>query len=423
MKQNRFFSAVYIIGTGLAISMVMVMAVVYHIRTAAIAPEINRDRMLYLTRALYVKEKGSINGFIGTGTAKECLFNLKTPEAVSVATHSFFSFVSGDFFARLPGGDDPVKVSIKGTNADFWRVFRFNFIEGGAYETEEFQSGIPRIVLSRSTALRLFKRTDVTGQALLLNEVEYTVSGIVSDVSAITPAVNADVWIPYTSLSQMQDKTEEGDVVTGYLEAYVLARTKRDFGTIQQELDEQVRRYNTMLAGGKMEMPMPFLEHDRKVLYALTNDEQADLVQVTLILLFIVGLFLLIPALNLSGLNDSRMQDRMSELGLRKAFGATRGVLFTQVFIENLMLMLPGGLVGLCVSWGLVSLLRNLLLTPDFFSMQTGGVSLSLTSGMLVNFEVFFYAFGACLILNMLSSFIPVWRAVRKQITEALNSQ
>ena len=40
--QNRFFTAVYIIGTGLAISMVMAIAVVYHIRTANIAPEVSR---------------------------------------------------------------------------------------------------------------------------------------------------------------------------------------------------------------------------------------------------------------------------------------------------------------------------------------------------------------------------------------------
>ena len=45
MGQNRFFTAVYIIGTGLAISMVMAIAVVYHIRTANIAPEVSRDRM------------------------------------------------------------------------------------------------------------------------------------------------------------------------------------------------------------------------------------------------------------------------------------------------------------------------------------------------------------------------------------------
>ena len=49
MGQNRFFTAVYIIGTGLAISMVMAIAVVYHIRTANIAPEVSRDRMGYVS--------------------------------------------------------------------------------------------------------------------------------------------------------------------------------------------------------------------------------------------------------------------------------------------------------------------------------------------------------------------------------------
>lgn len=46
MTQNRFYSTVYIIGTGMAIAMVMVLAIVFHARTANIAPEIHRDRML-----------------------------------------------------------------------------------------------------------------------------------------------------------------------------------------------------------------------------------------------------------------------------------------------------------------------------------------------------------------------------------------
>ena len=53
MKHQRFFSAIYIIGTGLAISMVMVLAVVYHIRTANIAPEMNRNRTVYVDRVSY----------------------------------------------------------------------------------------------------------------------------------------------------------------------------------------------------------------------------------------------------------------------------------------------------------------------------------------------------------------------------------
>ena len=50
MKQNRFYSAVYIIGTGLAISMVMVMAIVSHIRPADIAPEVHRGKYLYIAQ-------------------------------------------------------------------------------------------------------------------------------------------------------------------------------------------------------------------------------------------------------------------------------------------------------------------------------------------------------------------------------------
>ena len=75
MKQNRFFSFVYILGTGLAISMVMVMAIVYYIRTADIAPEDCRSRLLQLNRASVKskdKEKGGglqLDAFVPCGTA------------------------------------------------------------------------------------------------------------------------------------------------------------------------------------------------------------------------------------------------------------------------------------------------------------------------------------------------------------------
>ena len=53
MRQNRFYSGVYIIGTGLAISMVMVIAIVYHIRTADITPEVHRGKYLYIDQMKY----------------------------------------------------------------------------------------------------------------------------------------------------------------------------------------------------------------------------------------------------------------------------------------------------------------------------------------------------------------------------------
>ena len=42
---------------------------------------------------------------------------------------------------------------------------------------------------------------------------------------------------------------------------------------------------------------------------------------------------------------------------------------------------------------------------------------------MLLNGQVFLAAFMACLVLNLLSSMVPAWRAVRVNIVDALNSK
>ena len=58
-----------------------------------------------------------------------------------------------------------------------------------------------------------------------------------------------------------------------------------------------------------------------------------------LYLQYAVALFiiLLVPSLNLCGLSNSRMQQRITELGVRKAFGGTKSVLVRQILNENLM--------------------------------------------------------------------------------------
>ena len=49
-------------------------------------------------------------------------------------------------------------------------------------------------------------------------------------------------------------------------------------------------------------------------------------------------LFMLLPTINLVNLNLSRILDRASEIGVRKAFGASSRTLVGQFLIENLVL-------------------------------------------------------------------------------------
>ena len=395
MKQNRFFSAVYIIGTGLAISMVMVLAVVYHIRTANIAPEVHRDRMAYMDQISYVYNEGNStwNSGLGIRFVKEVMQTLKTPEAIVITTMPVFQFFQGqEMFASVPGIDMQPKIMYMGCNSAFWQVYDFHFLYGKPFTESDFESGV-----------------------IQLNEVEYRICGVVEDVSGTLEDTYAQVWIPYTSMSSLANESvSEREVTVGKLQANILLRNKKDLPAVQAELDQAVKRYNTTLAEGQIKDAIV-----RPAVFTIMGVSSSKAYGA--IALFLL-LFLLVPALNISGLNASHIQDRMEEIGIRKAFGAPRSTLFIQIFIENLLLMFPGSVAGLLFSYGLVALYKHILLVSNYQMMVTGlGETITLSVGMLMNWQVFLSAIVVCLVLNLLSSLVPVWNAIRSDIVNALN--
>lgn len=418
MKQNRFFSAVYIIGTGLAISMVMVLAVVYHIRTANIAPEVHRDRMAYINQISYVynEGKGTYNSSLGIRYVKEVIQTLKTPEAIVITTAPLFQFFQGgEMFASVPGIDEQPKILYMGCNPAFWQVYDFRFLYGKPFTEADFESGVRTVVLSHSIARQFFGKEDVIGQTIQLNEVEYRICGVVEDVSGTLEDTYAQVWIPYTSMSNLANESvSEREVTVGKLRANILLRNKKDLPAVQAELDQAVKRYNTTLAEGEVKNAM--IQPTTFTIMGVSSSKAYGAIALFLLL------FLLVPALNISGLNASHIQDRMEEIGIRKAFGAPRGTLFGQIFIENLLLMFPGSLAGLLFSYGLVALYKHILLVSNYQMMVTGlGETITLSVGMLMNWQVFLSAIVVCLVLNLLSSLVPVWNAIRSDIVNALN--
>ena len=98
----------------------------------------------------------------------------------------------------------------------------------------------------------------------------------------------------------------------------------------------------------------------------------------------------------------SRMRKRMSEIGVRKAFGATANVLLRQVFYENLLLTLIAGAVGMLFSYACTFLLNDFLFSNSENRAQIGETSLS--ADMLFSPWIFLAAFIFCLLLNLLSA-------------------
>ena len=122
-------------------------------------------------------------------------------------------------------------------------------------------------------------------------------------------------------------------------------------------------------------------------------------------------MLLLVPALNLTGVTQSAVQKRRSEMGLRKVFGATRGILFSQLLCENGLITLLGGVIGLVLSLLLLPVCKDFLLKDAETVLHTD---------MLFQPGIFLVALLFCLLLNLLSVGIPALRISRQPITKAL---
>ena len=421
LRQNKFFSIIYITGTGLAITMVMILAILYYFRTGNIAPEINRDRMLVIQHGKILnKTEGQGNGSsrLSYPTIKECFYSMQTPEAVT----AILPIGEQTEFIQTPGSDEVYNGLVMGTDVAFWKIFQFRFLAGKPYTEEEFTSGIRKAVVSESLARRLFNTSDATGKTFLLNFEEYQVSGVVEDVPSIAQFCYAEMWIPFTNRPSQIQGSKWCDFILGHMLLYILAKKPGDFDAIRREAEENCRRYSANIP----QYNFVLNEQPDTVLRAwLRTDSFASpkFMKLFIQIFSVIFLLLLVPSINLTGMTASRMKKRMEELGIRKAFGAQNRALLLQILYEILLLTLLGGLIGLLISYGLIFMLKGWLLGNYDWDGSSLTASIDLSPGMLINPAIFGYTLIFCLILNLMSALVPAWRALRRPIVDALNDK
>lgn len=354
------------------------------------------------------------NGPIGYNTAKACFKEMKTPEAVSIT-----SFFRETMLAAKPAGEME-SCSVLQTDDAFWKVFEFDFISGKPYDNADFDAGAAKAVISEDMARRLFGTSEVVGKTFLLNHSAYVICGVVHSVSKLANYAYAQVWIPLSSTNAFT--TTWGDEnIMGMTAVYILAKSKEDFPAIHQEADW----LRAIFMAGHPNFDLLYRGQPDTYFVAAqrysANNPPAVKEAVRQYILTLLVL-LLVPAVNLSGLTLSRMRKRISEIGVRKAFGAPRRELMMQVLSENMLYSLFGGILGLVLSYVAAFLLGGMLFSVDFVS---NGVEdwRTMCIDLLFDPVVFLLAFFACFLLNLLSAAIPAWKVTRTNIVDAINER
>jgi putative ABC transport system permease protein len=416
LKENKLLSAISIIGTALAISMIMVIVIVFEVKTANYEPETHRDRMLTIKwggAASREHPDWNSNSMISLKVIKQCFYPLKNVEAVT----GVMPFQQK--LASIPGGTTNFRCDVSYTDAAFWKVFDFSFLKGAPYVKEEFESGIKKAVISEDIARRLYGNTDVVGKTISLSYQNYIISGVVKNVSTLAESAYAQVWAPYTTNNQAETlQFSEG--LLGVFRCYILAHNNADFDDIRN----QVNRNVSVLNASQKEQIFLLRGQPDSQFVQLTRkwaNQEARVKETVIQYSIVLVLLLLVPAINLSGMTHSRMKKRMSEIGVRKAFGATRKELLGQVLYENFVYTILGGLLGLILSYLSVIFMKTLLLNNLMDGYLSGTSSLNVA--MLFRPSVFLYAFIFCLLLNLMSAGIPAWKSSRTKIVNALNDK
>lgn len=118
----------------------------------------------------------------------------------------------------------------------------FDFIAGKPFTAADSESGLPKVVLSASVARNLFGTVEAVGRTVQLNLADYTVVGVVKDVSKLAVSSYAQIWIPFNS-TEIARKCWY-DNAMGTFRVVILAHSEKDFPAIREEAERLRQKFN-----------------------------------------------------------------------------------------------------------------------------------------------------------------------------------
>ncbi len=407
IRQQPVVSVVSIIGTALAILLIMTVIIMDEVKVVPFSPESNRDRWLVQKYGTISRDEQGDNqscGPLGFNTVKQVFYRMKTPEAVS-------AFVTGWSAASFSiPGKAAFGADLRDVDDNYWKIMDFSFLSGKPFTRADFESGIPVAVISESVARKLYKSTDVVGKDVWINHVPYKICGVVKNVSQLSDMAYADAWVPFTTTTAADFSWCD---YMGMLGVVILAKDKSDFPAIREE-------YENLFAELEDEMKLKgwhFIPMERPYTQVVSvNTPWAnlgpDMDSIKRKKMIVFAILLIVPAINISNMTNSRLRRRNEEIGIRRAFGAKRSTILMDVFIENFVMTLFAGVLGL-----VLSVIFCIIWKENIFGWSRVDI------GMLIHWSTFCWALLFCFLLNLLSTGVPSMAVSRINIVNALGGK
>jgi putative ABC transport system permease protein len=367
-----------------------------HIFGAA-PPETRQERTLGVYRASLLDEEGNgIFAFPGYGLLDQLLRDLPGTEEVSIS--SVFRR------AALYRGGERIESYLKHTDAQFWDILDFEFVEGGPFTHRDVESGRFVAVINEATRDRYFAGKAAKGESITVDGRGYQVTGVVRNVSMLRLVPFSDVWVPQTTTDEYG-----GDELYGFHMGLILARSSKDFRRIREEFVSRTSLVDLSMHAPYTRLvavPETTFDSVARTVFSLGRTPERQTARLMATLVLVAVLFLVLPTINLVNLSMSRIMERAPEIGVRRAFGAPSRALVGQFVTENMVLTVIGGLLALLLAFTILGVISNVGVVPY--------------ARFHLNLRILVYAATTTLLFGLLSGGYPAWRMSRMNPADAL---
>lgn len=263
-----------------------------------------------------------------------------------------------------------------GTTPSYAQIRNRTMAQGSFITSQDVIKGTNVVVLGQTVATSLFPNSTALGSNVTISGVPFKVVGVLASSGSIASSNQDNLAIvPITTAnSELLPHASSNSVQSIFLEA----SSKATLGTAYNEA-------NNLLLN----------------LHHITNPSQADFTitsqtnllstasTITQTLTFLLGgiaaISLLVGGIGVMNIMLVSVTERIREIGLRKALGATPGLIRQQFLFEALVLGLIGGVSGVVLGLILSLIIPTLIPIPIVISSVAiiGSVAVSATIGVV----------------------------------------
>lgn len=289
---------------------------------------------------------------------------LSVPARVAVESGTSSSAV-GDNGRAVNG------VQITGASPDLFVIRDWVVERGRPFTTQENDAGVPVIVIGFETADLVFQDADPIGHTLRVRGFPYRVIGVLEERGSLF-GQSLDNLVVAPARSPIQAITAP----RGYVDQIVI-----------QAIDPDRLREAQMEVEGIMRVRRTLRPADEADFSLETADEAISFWDNISRILFtalpmLVSVALVVGGIVIMNIMLVSVMERTREIGVRKALGARRRDILTQVLIESATLSTVGAILGIAVGLGIAKVIAAVSPMPAAVSLKW--IMLGLTLGLSV---------------------------------------